>query len=43
MGLPAGDYVEQAMLPPNVLGGPVVFLRPKVVHNRAIIDVNVSV
>ena len=43
MGLPTGDYVEKAMLPPNVLGGPVVFIRPKVVHNRAIIDINVSV
>jgi len=43
MGLPAGDYVERAMLPPNVLGAPIVFIRPKRVHNRTVIDVNVSV
>ena len=43
MGLPSGDYVEKAMLPPNVLGAPIIFIRPKRVHNRAVIDVNVSV
>ncbi len=42
-GYPAGMYPEVGMMPPNVLGGPVVFIRPRRRFNRTVVDVNVSV
>jgi hypothetical protein len=41
-GRPAGDYVEIAMLPPNVLGGPIIFMRPRRIGNMMSVDCNVS-
>ncbi len=43
MGFPAGGYVERKMLPPVALGGPLVMIRPRVLHGYPKVDVNVSV
>lgn len=42
-GLPAGDYAEQRMLPPNALGAPVIFIRPVRNHGATGIDINISI
>ena len=42
-GYPEGDYAEKAMYPPNVLGGPVIFIRPRRDKHHSNIDINVSI
>ncbi len=41
-GLPSGSYVEKRMLPPVSLGGIMLYIRPRVIHGRVTIDLDVS-
>lgn len=41
-GMPAAGYIEDAMLAPNTLGAPAIFIRPRRSHGRPTIDINVS-
>lgn len=42
-GLPAGNYIEQGLLSPVTLGGPLVKLRPRLRNGRHGVDINVEV
>lgn len=42
-GLPAGNYIEQGLLSPVTLGGPLVKIRPRLRNGRHGVDINVEV
>ena len=41
-GLPAASYVEKAMLTPTALGGVTIYIRPKVVNGRVVMDIDIT-
>jgi len=42
LGYPAAGYVEKAMMTPTALGGVLVFVRPRILHGRIRVDVDIS-
>ncbi len=41
-GTPAAGYVEQAMMTPTALGGVLIFVRPRILHGRLLVDMDIS-